>query len=120
MKKILIVEDQAPMAKILGDILKKDGFDIYTAPNGQIGIDKAKEIKPDLIVTDIMMPIKTGLDLLRELKANLDFAKTPIFVITAKGGNTDMKSAMDAGASGFITKPFSPGQVVDEIKKALA
>ncbi|HMV43494.1 MAG TPA: response regulator [Leptospiraceae bacterium] len=119
MKKILIVEDQAPMAKILADIFKKENYDVITANNGQIGIDKAKEIKPDLIITDIMMPVKTGLDLLKELRDLPEFAATPIFVITAKGGTTDSKTAADAGASSFITKPFSPGQIVLEIKKFL-
>lgn len=117
MKKILIIEDQAPMAKILSDILKKEKFETFTAVNGQAGIDKALEVRPDLVITDIMMPVKTGWDVLKELRAVPDFEKTPIFIITAKGGAGDSKTAADAGASGFINKPFSPSQIVEEIKK---
>ena len=104
------------MAKILGDILKKEKFDVTTANNGQIGIDKAKEIKPDLVITDKMMPVKTGWEVLKELRAIPEFSKTPIFIITAKGGVNDAKIATEEGANGFITKPFSPGQIVEEIK----
>ena len=119
MKKILIIDDQAPMAKILGDILKKEKFDVSTASNGQLGIDKTKELKPDLVITDIMMPVKTGWDVLKELRAIPEFDTTPIFIITAKGGGYDAKIAKEEGANGFIHKPFSPSQIVDEIKKIL-
>ncbi|HMV76378.1 MAG TPA: response regulator [Leptospiraceae bacterium] len=119
MRKILIIEDQAPMAKILSDILKKENFETFTAINGQAGIDKAVEIRPDMVITDIMMPVKTGWEVLKELRAMPAFEKTPIFIITAKGGASDSKTAADGGASGFIQKPFSPSQIVEEIKKIL-
>lgn len=119
MKKILIIEDQAPMAKILSDILKKEKFEVITAINGQIGIEKAIESKPDLIITDIMMPVKTGMEVLVELRAMKEFAATPIFLITAKAGHLDAASAKEAGATGFIKKPFSPGIIIEEIKTLL-
>ena len=119
MKKILIVEDQAPVAKILTDILKKGGFEVHNAINGQVGIDMALEVKPDFILTDIMMPIKTGYELIQELRANPDFSTTPIYAISAKGGTKDAEAAVEIGASGFLPKPFSPGTVVEMIKKIL-
>lgn len=119
MKKILIIEDQAPMAKILSDILKKEKFDVTTAINGQIGLEKAIEIKPDLIITDNMMPLKTGMEVLVELRAMKEFETTPIFLITAKAGHGDSIAAKEAGATGFIKKPFSPGIIIDEIKALL-
>ncbi|NBU99247.1 MAG: response regulator [Spirochaetia bacterium] len=119
MKKILIVEDQAPVAKILTDILRKGGFEVHNATNGQVGIDLALEVKPDLILTDIMMPVKTGYELIQELRANPDFSSTPIYAISAKGGTKDAEAAVGIGATGFLPKPFSPGTVVEMIKKIL-
>jgi CheY-like chemotaxis protein len=119
MKKILIVEDQAPVAKILTEILKKGGFEVHNAINGQVGIDLALEVKPDFILTDIMMPVKTGYELIQELRANPDFSNTPIYAISAKGGTKDAEAAVGIGATGFLPKPFSPGTVVEMIKKIL-
>ena len=119
MKKILIVDDQAPMVKILSDILKKENYQISIAANGQLGIKKALEINPDLIIMDIMMPVKNGIDAIRELRELDNFKKTPIIVLTAKGGLNDYQSAMDSGASSFMAKPFSPGEIVEEVKKLL-
>jgi len=119
MKKILIIEDQAPMAKILADILTKEKFEVITAINGQIGVEKAIESNPDLIITDNMMPVKTGLEVIVELRARKEFQTTPIFMITAKAGHQDPALAKEAGATGFIKKPFSPGIIIEEIKALL-
>jgi DNA-binding response OmpR family regulator len=119
MKKILIVEDQAPVAKILTDILRKNGFEVHNAINGQVGLEIALEIKPDFILTDIMMPVKTGYELIQELRAKPDFSTTPIYAISAKGGTKDAEAAVGIGANGFLPKPFSPGTVVELIKNIL-
>jgi len=120
MKKILIVEDQAPVAKIMEEILKKGGYEVYTAVNGQVGIERAIEIKPDFIFTDIMMPVKTGYDLLKELRVLPEFQTLPIYAISAKGGTKDAEAATAVGATGFLPKPFSPGTVLELVKKILS
>lgn len=119
MKKILIVDDQVSIAMILGDILEEE-FKVITAANGQIGINKAKQEKPDLIVMDIMMPVKDGITAIRELRAMEEFQNTPIFILSAKGGAHDANLVEELRISGFIGKPFSPGIILEEIKKALA
>jgi DNA-binding response OmpR family regulator len=119
MNKILIVDDQAPMVKILSDILKKENYQISIAANGQLGIKKALEINPDLIIMDIMMPVKNGIDAIKELRALDSFKTIPIIVLTAKGGLNDYQTALDAGATSFMAKPFSPGEIVEEVKKLL-
>jgi DNA-binding response OmpR family regulator len=119
MNKILIVDDQAPMVKILSDILKKENYQISIAANGQLGIKKALEINPDLIIMDIMMPVKNGIDAIKELRALDSFKTIPIIVLTAKGGLNDYQTALDAGASSFMAKPFSPGEIIEEVKKLL-
>jgi DNA-binding response OmpR family regulator len=118
-KKILLIDDQAPMLKILTEILKKGDFEIFTAINGKIGIERAIEIKPDLIIMDLMMPVMTGLEALVELKKMIEFKSTPIFILTAKGSSSDSKIVLEAGATKFIPKPFSPGIILDEIQKVL-
>lgn len=119
MKKILIVEDQAPVAKILSEVLRKAGFEVHNAINGQVGVEMALEKVPDFIFTDIMMPVKTGYELIKELRANPLFSTTPIYAISAKGGTKDAEAAMEHGANGFLPKPFSPGTVVELVKSTL-
>jgi DNA-binding response OmpR family regulator len=119
-KKILIVDDQEPMVTILANILKKENYKIVTAANGLLGIKKALEIKPDLIIMDVMMPIKNGIDAIRELRQMDLFKLTPIIVLTAKGGLNDSHTAISVGANSFIAKPFSPGEILLEVHKLLA
>ncbi|MCB1191241.1 MAG: response regulator [Leptospiraceae bacterium] len=120
MKKILIVDDQAPMAKILGDILKKGNFEIHFAVNGQLGINKAIELKPDLIMMDIMMPVKTGIEAIKELKDMSEFQNTPMYLVSGKGGTRDVNLVKELGINGFIAKPFTPSIILEEIIKVLA
>jgi two-component system response regulator/two-component system chemotaxis response regulator CheY len=119
MKKILIVDDQASMAMVLADILEEGNFQVFTAVNGELGVKKAKELKPDLIVMDIMMPVKDGLTAIRELRELDEFKKIPIFILSAKGGSHDANVVKELDIKGFVHKPFSPGQILDEIKAAL-
>lgn len=118
-KIILIIDDQAPMVKILADIFKKENYKIATASNGLLGIRKAIEVSPDLIIMDVMMPVKNGIDAILELREMDQFKKTPIIVLTAKGGLNDIHTAFEAGANAFLPKPFSPGDVLLEVKKYL-
>ena len=76
-KTILIIDDQAPMVKILADIFKKENYKIATASNGLLGIRKAIEVSPDLIIMDVMMPVKNGIDAILELREMDQFKKTP-------------------------------------------
>lgn len=119
-KKILIVDDQISVVKIVSDVLKKGDYEIITAANGQLGIDSAKENKPDLIIMDIMMPVKTGLEAIQEIKEMDDIKSIPILVLTAKGGGNDLETAMNLGASGFLSKPFSPRAILEEVDRLLS
>lgn len=116
MKKALVVEDQASMAKIVGNILKKD-YEVYYAINGKQGIEKAIEFKPDVIIMDIMMPVLDGFEAIRELRKIPELKKTVICVLTAKGGTEDNEKAIESGATGFLAKPFSSQDLLDELKR---
>ena len=120
MKKILIVDDQPSIAMVLGDILEEGDFEVITAVNGEMGILKAKSEKPDLIIMDIMMPVKDGITAIRELRGMGEFKNIPIFILSAKGGTHDTNLVEELNLNGFIQKPFSPGVILEEIGKALS
>ena len=118
-KKILIVDDQISVVKIVSDVLKKGEYEIITAANGQLGIESAIANKPDLIIMDIMMPVKTGLEAIKEIKQIDSVKSIPILVLTAKEGGNDLDSALSLGASGFLAKPFSPRAILDEVSRLI-
>jgi DNA-binding response OmpR family regulator len=120
MKKILIVDDQPSIAMVLEDILEDADYNIITAANGELGISKAKSEKPDLIIMDVMMPVKDGITAIRELRAIPDFQTIPIFILSAKGGTHDENLVNELKISGFLQKPFSPGIILEQIEKALS
>ncbi len=119
MKKILIVDDQASIAMVLEDILEEGNYEVINAVNGEMGIAKTKSEKPDLIMMDIMMPVKDGITAIREIRAMDEFKDTPIFILSAKGGSHDDNLVKELKISGFIQKPFSPGVILEEIQKVL-
>tara|TARA_B110000495_G_C22949342_1_gene555903 strand:+ start:688 stop:1050 length:363 start_codon:yes stop_codon:yes gene_type:complete len=117
-KKILIAEDDLMMLSLLTFRLKKEGYDVIKATNGRDAITKIKFELPDLIVTDIMMPFVSGLELIEFVK-NEYKKELPIIIISAAGEEQTVLEAFDLGADDFISKPFSPNELVVRIKKIL-
>ncbi|TCK62003.1 response regulator transcription factor [Seleniivibrio woodruffii] len=114
--KVLIADDELRLRKVVSLHLKKSGFDVFEAGNGQQAVDMAKEIIPDVIVLDVMMPEKTGLEACAELKAHPELSKIPVVLLTAMAEADDMKKGRDAGADEYLTKPFSPKELIDIIR----
>ncbi len=119
MKEILVVDDQPQISKLLNDLLTNAGYKVYVAFNGEIGYKKALEIKPDLIVMDIMMPVMSGFDAAKEIRKYPELENIPIIFLTARGLESDKLEAEKLGAVAFVTKPFSPKQFVQIVKKQL-
>ena len=118
MAKILIVDDSMTSKKFLRTMLERAGCEIIgEASDGQEGIDKYKELKPDLVTMDITMPIKNGIEALEEIMAYDSNAK--VVMVTAAGQNTNMVEALKLGAADFIQKPFEIDQIAAVIKKVL-
>ncbi|KLO22689.1 response regulator [Marinitoga sp. 1197] len=117
-KKILIVDDSDVLRKILSFNFKKEGFEVHEARDGEEGLQKIKELIPDAVCLDIMMPKMDGFTVLKKLKE--EGIKLPILVLTAKGGEEDEKLALALGAFKVATKPFSPKNIVDIIKQVVA
>lgn len=118
-KKILIVDDEIKIAKLLRKRLEYHNFEVYEAHDGEEGLAKTKEVKPDLIILDVMMPKMDGYTMCREVRKDLEIMKIPIIMLTAKGMGNDKLEAMDAGANGFIVKPFEPDLLLFKIKGLL-
>ncbi|MCL2378730.1 MAG: response regulator transcription factor [Defluviitaleaceae bacterium] len=117
MKKILIVEDDIAIAEILRDFLQIEGYEITIETDGLEGYKKAKEESHDLILLDIMLPSMNGYDICRSIRGKID---VPIIMVTAKGEDTDKIRGLGLGADDYISKPFSPTELVARVKANLA
>lgn len=114
--KILVVDDEQSLVELLTTNLERDGYEVISAVDGQTAIDLALRQKPDLILLDWMMPGKSGLDVCRELRPK---TKAPIIMVTAKGEEIDKILGLEIGADDYITKPFSPREVLARVKAQL-
>lgn len=116
-KQVLIVDDDALMHRLFQHHLERAGYKMMSAMNGRDGIELASRESPNLIVMDIMMPDMDGVAALRELKKAAATKDIPIIIITANGNALARKESENSGAALFLTKPFSPTQLVDHIKR---
>ncbi|MER2063470.1 MAG: response regulator transcription factor [Alkalibacterium sp.] len=117
MKKVLVVEDEQSIAKLLQYNLEKEGYDVDVAMDGQEGLDRALENSYTIILLDLMLPTKDGMDVCRELRR--EKIDTPIIMLTAKDSEIDKIVGLEIGADDYITKPFSPREVIARIKAIL-
>ena len=116
---VLVVDDDPVILKLLEVNFEMEGFTVILARDGLEGIEVARSEQPDIIVSDIMMPKKSGLELVTELKGDPATSDIPILLLSAKAQNADVRSGMDAGADDYITKPFEPLDLVDRVNRLL-
>lgn len=116
-KRILIVEDERDIRDSLKTILELNDFIVHTAENGQIGLEKAEEKKPDLILCDVMMPVLDGFGLLEQLRKK--GIETPLIFLTAKAQYNDLRTGMNLGADDYIFKPFKSAELLQSIERRL-
>ena len=115
-KKILVVDDEKPISDIIKFNLIKEGFDVETAYDGEEAVEKVEEYNPDLLILDLMLPKKDGLEVAREVRQTHDM---PIIMVTAKGGEIDKVLGLEMGADDYVTKPFSNRELVARVKANL-
>jgi len=118
-KRILVVEDQDDNRRILRDLLNSVGFETLEAEDGVQGVAAAEAHRPDLILMDIQMPILDGYEATRRIKANPDLRAIPIIVVTSYALSGDEAKARAAGCDDYITKPYSPRQLLAKIRAYL-
>jgi DNA-binding response OmpR family regulator len=116
--KIVVAEDEEMLLKAMEFKLVKEGFQVIACSNGQLALEKIASEKPDIIITDIKMPFVNGLDIVRKIKVELKL-QTPIIILSAVGLEKTVEEAFDLGVDDFITKPFSPNELIIRVKRLL-
>jgi two-component system alkaline phosphatase synthesis response regulator PhoP len=116
---ILIVEDEKDIVKMLEYNLKKEGFKVLSVRNGEDAIDAAKSEHPELIILDLMLPGIDGLEVCKTLKGDAKTASIPVIMLTAKSQESDKVVGLELGADDYVTKPFSPRELIARIKAVL-
>ncbi len=117
--RVLIVDDELAIVRVLRDRLEMEGFEVLAAYDGAQGVEVARRERPDLIIMDVTMPNMDGLTAAQLLRQYPETAHIPIVMLTARGQESDEKAGYQAGAVRYFTKPFSPRQLVREIQSIL-
>ncbi len=113
--QILVVDDEPHISRALSFVLQREGFSVDVVGNGEEAIRKIRSEKPRLVFLDIIMPKRSGLDICREIKSDPDLKETCIIILTAKAQELNRLDCMSAGADAYLTKPFSPREVLERI-----
>jgi len=120
MKKILFIEDEPTLQKTLGRALEQEGFEILSALDGEIGITKAKESKPDLILLDLILPKMDGFEVLKRLKENEETKDIPVIILTNLENPEDIEKVLSLGATTYLVKAnYDLEEVIDKIEDML-
>jgi DNA-binding response OmpR family regulator len=114
--RILVVDDEPKVISIMRGYLERDGFQVSEALDGKRALELARRITPDLVILDIMLPQVDGLDVLREMRRT---SKVPVIMLTARDEDTDKLIGLELGADDYVTKPFSPRELVARVKAVL-
>lgn len=119
MKKILIIEDSPEILENTAEILELAGYEVMTAADGKTGVERAMADPPDLIISDIMMPVLDGYGVLHLIQKNPELSDIPFIFLTAKTGRADFRKGMDMGADDYITKPFNDTELLNAVESRL-
>ena len=117
---VLLIEDEPNIIEAMRFLLVRDGWTVDTHSDGTDAVDVARAAQPDLVVLDMMLPGKSGMDILRELREIAEFANLPVLMLTARGQSRDREMAEKAGVSRFMTKPFSNAEVLTAVRDLVA
>lgn len=116
-KRIMAVDDSKTMRDMVGFTLRKAGFEVLEAEDGQKALEKLQQSPVDLVITDINMPNMDGITLVSQLRALGAFKSTPILILTTEGGDDKKAQGRAAGATGWIVKPFAPDKLLQVVNK---
>jgi two-component system, OmpR family, alkaline phosphatase synthesis response regulator PhoP len=115
--EVLVVDDEAYIRRTLSYLLRKSGYDVETAQDGAEAIEKARALTPKLIFLDIMMPKKDGYKVCQDLRSDESLKETYVVLLSAKGQSIDYEHGLKQGADEFLTKPYSPWDILSRAKK---
>jgi DNA-binding response OmpR family regulator len=118
-KKVLIADDEPNIVISLEYLLRREGFEVFVAADGEEALAKARAERPDLVLLDVMMPKMNGFDVCQALRADPEMAATRILMLTAKGRDTEVSKGLGLGADAYVTKPFSTKELVAQARQLL-
>ncbi len=116
---ILVIDDEKDLIELVRYNLEKEGYDVIAATDGQSGLEVIRKHRPELVMLDLMMPGMDGLQVCQHLRADQRTARTPVIMLTAKATEADRIVGLELGADDYVTKPFSPREVVARVKAVL-
>jgi DNA-binding response OmpR family regulator len=112
---ILVVDDDPVIQKLLTVNFEMEGYRVITAGDGEDGLQRIAEVRPDIVLLDVMMPRMDGVEVVRRLKSDDSTSGIPVILLSAKAQATDISGGLDAGADDYITKPFDPLELLDKV-----
>ena len=118
-KKILIADDEQNIVISLEFLMKREGFEVLIANDGEEAVRRIRSDPPDLVLLDVMMPKKSGFEVCQEIKADPALAAVRILMLTAKGRDTEVAKGLALGADAYMTKPFSTKELVEKVRSML-
>jgi CheY-like chemotaxis protein len=118
-KKILIIEDEENLVELIKFRLETNGYDVSVALDGEKGLEKILEIKPDLVLLDVRMPKMDGYEVCRRAKSNPELSDIPILILTAQAHDSEVNKAMESHPDAFLSKPFEPEDLLRNIKELI-
>ncbi|UJW86026.1 response regulator transcription factor [Devosia sp. SL43] len=116
---ILIAEDEPSILESLDFILRRAGWNVSSVTDGDAVLGAVQRLHPRMVVLDIMLPKRSGFDVLKQIRANADLRSMPVLILTAKGQQQDRRTAEELGADGFVTKPYANADVVGAVRQLL-
>jgi len=119
MKRVLVIEDDKDIIELVKYNLEKDGYQVLTSGDGAAGLAQIRRTPPDLLLLDLMLPKLSGLDICREVRKDAALNRLPILILTARGEEADRVVGLELGADDYVTKPFSPRELVARVKALL-
>ncbi len=118
-KRILIADDEPNIVISLEFLMKREGFEVAVANDGEAALRQFTQAQPDLVLLDVMMPRKSGYEVCQEIRAHPEWRSTKIIMLTAKGRETEIAKGLALGADDYMTKPFSTKELVAKVKQVL-
>jgi two-component system, OmpR family, response regulator len=116
---ILIAEDEPSILESLDFILRRAGWSISSVTDGEAVLGTLRRAPPKLVVLDVMLPKRSGFDILKQIRADDVLRTLPVLILTAKGQAKDRRTAEELGADGFVTKPYANAEVIDEVRRLI-
>ena len=114
--RVLLIEDEPNIIEAIRFILSRDGWQVDVHSNGSTALEKLQDKRPDFVILDVMLPNRSGFDILADIRASEEFAQLPVLMLTARGQKKDRDLAEQYGASQFMTKPFSNAEVLSSVR----